>query len=366
MVGDAYRILLSLDGGATFPDTVANNVPHDSLTWNWTIPAINYCTTCRVKIEIVTASDSIIGYDISNNDFTVREMNPPIPFSLLQPLDSTILADPRPTLLWEASFDSLSGIEFYAIYINDTLVHTCSDTSWTLDFDLSGGYSRWYIVAYDSATNYQQSNETWTMILDTVGPIIDSTTLWSDTSYTGPFTVYTNIVDMLELQHTRLYYKRLEDPSWFFVNLNAGTNNWYYGEIPQVVQTDDTVKYYIYAEDIAQNQSTDPLGAPANYYWFIANSTGIRENETIPMQYSFKEFGSPLHDRVQFAISLPDKAFVSLKIYDISGRHLHTPLYGHHPAGYHSLEWRPPLSGIYFYVLESPWEDRTGKIIFIK
>lgn len=205
------------------------------------------------------------------------------------------------------------------------------------------------------------------VLIDTSGPFIDSTTVWTDTSYAGPFPVYTRITDFTEVDTVMLYYKRTEDPSWFFTEMTAGTNNWYYGEIPQVLLEDDTIKYYIYAKDILQNESTDPTGAPTNYFWFIANSTGIFEIASIPKIFSFGLNSNPARGKPIFNLALPNDGVITLRIYDVSGRLIDTPIMSRLSAGTHEITWTSTLTaGVYFYSLESPWQNKVGKLVIVK
>jgi agmatine deiminase len=61
-------LLLSTDGGATFPTVIASGVP-DSWSFNWTVPALN---TSQARIRVV-ARDALgnIGYDSSDANFTI-------------------------------------------------------------------------------------------------------------------------------------------------------------------------------------------------------------------------------------------------------------------------------------------------------
>ncbi|MEO0096126.1 MAG: T9SS type A sorting domain-containing protein [candidate division WOR-3 bacterium] len=292
---------------------------------------------------------------------------PPVPFDLLFPLDSTILTIPRPTFIWEASFDSMSGLEKYEVYINDTLKHTGMDTTWTTDYDLSEGYNNWYIVAFDSAGNAQQSNQTWTVYIDYSGPYIDSTTIWHDTSYTGPFPVYTKVTDISGVDTVIIYFRRREDPAWFMIPMIAGTGNWYYGEIPSVFLPNDTVKYYIYAKDLLGNESTDPANAPGTYYWFVANLTGIQDIKVIPQSFSFDLENNPARDKVVFKLALPKDAVVSLRIYDVLGRLVDSPIAGLNRAGSYEIPWGAKnITGVYFYILEALEYKKTGKLIICR
>lgn len=366
MVGNNFLLLLSTDGGGSYPDTIESFVSPDSNSYEWTLPEIYYCNTCRVKIQIIDSLFNTIAEDISDSNFTILEVEPPLPFSLLIPPDSSYLSDPRPTLIWEASLDTLSGLKHYEVYIQDTLRFTGVDTTWDANYDLQSGCNDWYVIAYDSAGNMRSSNETWTIIIDTTRPLIDSTTIWQDTSYAGPFVVDTKITDTNSIDTAQLFYKRVEDSTWFYSDLTPGSHNWYVGEIPPVNQQDDTVKYYIYAKDIAQNQSTDPPGAPADCYWFIANWTGIMENEQKPEVFLFCLQNNPAIFAAIFKLALPADADVELRIYDVSGRLVGVPIMGKKIAGFYDIKWTTETAGVYFYSFTSQFQNKTGKIIIIK
>jgi len=379
-VGDSldwqYLIIKNVGSDTLFVDslisdttdyTVADPIFPDTL-----LPSDSTLVTVRFKPSIM---DTIYGTlsVYSNDPFDtiidvfltgkgIEDPIPPIPFSLISPPDSAMLITNRPTFIWEASYDSLSGLEDYEMYINDTLRDSIPDTTWTADYDLSEGFHNWFVIAYDSIGNSRQSNQTWAILVDVSPPLIESTTVWNDTSFAGPFPVYTNVTDISVVDTVLLYFKRIEDPLWVSFEMADSGNGWYYGEISQAFVMDDTVKYYIYAEDILLHDSTDPAGAPANYYSFIAWSSGIEEENNKPDQFSFS-VNSLVRSKTIFKMDLPDRANVSLNIYDIMGRIISTPALGEYSAGYYNIPFKPEKSGVYFYMLKSPYGERRGKVV---
>jgi len=291
---------------------------------------------------------------------------PPDSFNLISPLDSSILSITKPCFVWGASSDS-NGIKNYEVYIAETLRVSLSDTTWTADYDLSEGFHNWYVVAYDMFDNLTQSNQIWAVGIDTTPPSIDSTTQWQDTSYAGPFEIRTKITDNFAgLDLVLLYYKRDEDSNWLTEVMHS-SGNWFTDTIPSVSLPHDTVRYYIRAIDKADpgNESTDPAGAPVNYYSFIANMVGVEESSEEPDKFDFKvnSFGKC---EAIFRFSIPEKSRITLKVYDMTGRVISTPALGIYCIGYYNVSFKPASSGIYFYKFESSYMKKSGKIIIFR
>jgi hypothetical protein len=204
--------------------------------------------------------------------------------------------------------------------------------------------------------------------IDMTAPIIDSTTIVADTSYSGPFEIYTKITDNFFVDSVLLYYRRDQDPDWIALVMNqTGLPLWYVDSIPFVSNPGDTVRYYIEARDGAGNSVSDPQEAPADYYWFIVNATGIAEYNMIPALFSFGLTSNPIRGQANFYVCIPTEAHMTLHIYDITGRLVATPVTGHWLAGSYELPWNVQVSsGIYFYVFTSPWKNEVGKLVLIR
>lgn len=461
-----------------FPDTI---LPGDSIFVTERFkPSTTNTISGTLEVHSSDTNSSVIDVDLLSTEL---ESIPTKPFNLITPLDSAYVETSRPTFIWEAFFSSVSKLKEYEVYINDTLRHVGTDTTWTADYDLDEGFNGWFIIAYDSVGNKRQSNEVQVVVIDTthppsvtlispvdgvyladtsvkfkwseitqvknfseenivlsgdssivfsapvrylfeldtlinfVSPVVDtfdtasailnlaedfyywrvrtfdlagnigsylnlgsfivdvtppfieSTTVWNDTSYTGPFPVYTKVTDGSAVDIVEIYFKRLEDPTWFSTDMIIGVDNWYYNEIPQVFSQNDTIKYYICARDIAENsnESIEPPGVPSNYFWFIANSTpGIFEQDTIPESFSFSFRISQTREKVVFHLALPNDAIITLRIHDITGRLIDKPVEGMKSAGFYAIPWFPQIgAGIYFYTLESRWQKRIGKLVLI-
>lgn len=344
-------------------DKQINNEGNDTISSEVHLSdALEYAVINPLILKRITTGDSIP---------VTRRSKPYIseePFSLLLPSDSAHVEVQRPTFIWESSSNSQEGLNNYEIYINDTLRHTCLDTSWTINYDLCEGYNDWYVITYDSFGNSRQSNEIRTVLVDVSPSLIEATTIWSDTNFTGPFPIHTNIKNIDVIDKVLLYFKHNNDPLWVSLEMADSGDGRYYAEITQSYIMNDTVKYYIIAKDIekTENESTEPRGAPSNYYWFIANSiSGISESDEIPESFSLCIKNCLSRDKVTFALALPKNAVISLRISDITGRLIDILSSGMKSAGYYEIPWVPNVGGVYFYTLESPWQKRIGKVVLI-
>ena len=247
-----------------------------------------------------------------------------------------------------------------------------TDTIITTIYFTQGYPYYWRVKAYDLAGNQSPFASPDSFGVDISAPLIESTTVWIDTTYAGPFEIQTKVVDNLAgTDSVILYYQRDEDSIW--VSLTMKPDNyphWYLDTIPQVSIPNDTVRYYIKAVDSTQigNISVDPSGAPANHYSFLAYKiVGIDEKKIIPEIFRFTVPNNPQYDKILFYIALPDKGMVSLHIYDIAGRLVDIPIEGVKLPGYYRISVSPELSsGVYFYRFTSRWQKKKGKIVFIK
>jgi hypothetical protein len=81
-----------------------------------------------------------------------------------------------------------------------------------------------------------------------------------------------------------------------------------------------------------------------------------------PGTFSFS-VNSLARENALFKIYLPEKAKISLHIYDILGRPVSNPLSGEYSGGVYEEKFSPGINGIYFYKFESPYKKVKGKII---
>jgi hypothetical protein len=254
------------------------------------------------------------------------------------------------------------------IFSAPVIVDTCMSTA--VDVSLDEGFYYWRVRAFDLASNQGMYSDHDSVGVDITAPDIESTMVWNDTTYPGPFEIVTSVTDYLSgVDSVILYYKRDEDPAWNATVMHVSSPGWYLDSIPAVAGTNDSVRYYVQAMDLAEpaNITCDPSGAPNSYYCFVANATGIAELTASSGFFSFSSGQNPSRGVVLFSIALPDDGVINLFVYDVSGRLIAEPICGRLSRGKYEIALDLQANtGIYFYSLESPWGKRCGKIVLVK
>ncbi|MEA2062556.1 MAG: FG-GAP-like repeat-containing protein, partial [Gemmatimonadota bacterium] len=106
---------------------------------------------------------------------------------------------------------------------------------------------------------------------DSLFPVIDSTTIYPDTNWLGPDTIYTWIDDADSLT-VELRYSTDRGQTYVPVSMTPGGNNKYQGIIPGQV-SGTRVCYYIRALDAAGHLSFDPYWAEDTVYSFSVDDS---------------------------------------------------------------------------------------------
>ena len=323
---------------------------------------------------------------------TIDTQIPDIP-NLTSPTDSSILSDNTPVFIWSkvtkntivtknkkgSIFMNKATDIIYTLAIvpgNDTIFYQTADTVYIPDDTLSDSIYIWQVQAEDEAGNKSGYSEPFTLFIDTQAPEIESTTVWCDTSYSGPFSVFSTIIDKNEVNSAELWYKTSIDTNWINIIMDTTeTADHYLAEIPQQPESTE-VYYYIYAQDNAtpSNQAKDPQNAPDSCYFFNAGITGIMEEKLIPKVYFLSQnYPNPFVRTTKIKFGLPKDSYVNVNVYNISGQRIATLITEQREAGYYEIYWNalddkgirvPP--GVYFYRLETEDFCKTRKMILLR
>jgi hypothetical protein len=89
----------------------------------------------------------------------------------------------------------------------------------------------------------------------------------------------------------------------------------------------------------------------------------------VPIEFSFRgPYPNPFNPVTTFKVELPVASWVTLEIYDITGRTQGSPLQGWRKAGYHEVTFDASglASGVYVYRLEAGEYKASGKMVLMK
>ncbi|MBU1099354.1 MAG: choice-of-anchor D domain-containing protein [Bacteroidetes bacterium] len=99
------------------------------------------------------------------------------------------------------------------------------------------------------------------------------------------------------------------------------------------------------------------------------NVTGIEQLEGIPTEYVlYNNYPNPFNPSTVIRYGIPERAAVTLRVYDILGRELSTLINETQSAGFYEYQWNASnnASGIYFYMLDAGEYREVKKMILIK
>ena len=214
--------------------------------------------------------------------------------------------------------------------------------------------------------------------MDTQAPVILHTQPFTTTTNTGTITMKAIMRDNGIIRYTRsneaprLYYRKNSGSGWSAytgVNQTSVVLDTFYFPIPGS-SLNTQVQYYFAAQDIALPNpliSTLPAGgsginppgttAPGTAFAFSVGATYITGNSgNIPAEFRLiGNYPNPFNPVTIIKFSLKEARFVSLKVYDLTGRIVRNIINQYMPAGEFSVNFDGSglSSGIYFYAIQA-------------
>jgi Secretion system C-terminal sorting domain len=156
---------------------------------------------------------------------------------------------------------------------------------------------------------------------------------------------------------------------------------WVYNESKTILGADPFDWMMHYSPEI----NTIPIPAPGKYYirmhcggtyslngysfHLTSPGTSVKEQNDIPLVYSLTQnFPNPFNPSTTISFSLPSRSFVSLKIFDLTGKEVAAIVSEEMQPGKYSRQWNASdlSSGIYFYRLQAGSFAETKKLIVLK
>ncbi len=309
----------------------------------------------------------------TDDDFAVvsvsGDLDPPSVPELISPDSGSILGDASVTMLWRSSQDPGSGIAEYTLQHSTNSSFAGADSIVIIDTSylevLSDTTHYWRVKAEDSVGYESAWSTTWHFNVDTEAPQISNTTAWEDTTFTGPFPVYSTMTDNSGVLDAQLLYRVLGSPLWIVLAMDtAGApGGQHMAEIPAHT-ANTTIQYFVQCRDIAlpPNTTVDPEGAPDTSYSFVILPTGLLET-TVPTNHRWflsKNHPNPFTESTQLWYGLAKDGRMRATIYNSSGQEVRILVDSERAAGTYTVLWdgrddsgdRVP-SGFYFLKLQA-------------
>ena len=109
------------------------------------------------------------------------------------------------------------------------------------------------------------------------------------------------------------------------------------------------------------------IAEPVTLLLYYNPSTDIKE-ASLPREFDMRVFPNPFNSAVCFHLQSPDKAELSLEIYNIMGQKVYHSDIKFHFAGVKNIIWQPEKlsSGLYYYRLKGVDEVVQGELIYLK
>jgi hypothetical protein len=104
-------------------------------------------------------------------------------------------------------------------------------------------------------------------------------------------------------------------------------------------------------------------------YQLILTDVEDNSDYLAPVTFSLgQNYPNPFNPNTQIKFSLPDDAYVSLKVYDINGKEVQTLIEGNRQRGNYIINFSPDnlASGIYFYRVKAGGYSAVRKMMYLK
>lgn len=138
---------------------------------------------------------------------------------------------------------------------------------------------------------------------------------------------------------------------------------------PYTIANDDFVDVaFVISADTNLAGLQASVAAAKSLYGDLVTSVSDNNN-SVPTEYSISQnYPNPFNPTTSISYSLPEVAFVKIKVFDILGREVSTLVNGEQSAGTHSIKFDASKlsSGIYFYSIETPNYTNIKKMMLVK
>jgi hypothetical protein len=324
--------------------------------------------------------DNTYGRGIINLLAAFQYMGPSIQHTQLPNTEN--LAGPYTVNTVISSATSLTSVKLFwgRGAITDSVVMTnSSGNTWTANIPGNGSTAqyRYYISVRDSLSRVKTAPASaptayysFNAAVDNSKPVIIHTALANVPKNLWPATVNATVKDNLGLDSVWVkWYRNTPSPIRHF-RLNALNDTTYrspFNSDTSQVSIGDTIKYRIFAQDIAAAHNRD---SSALFQFVITTVTGITPvSSYIPEKYSLAQnYPNPFNPVTSINFGLPVRGLVNIKVYDITGKEIAVLVNEVKAAGIYSVSFNGAglSSGIYFYRIMTESFVETRRMVLAK
>jgi hypothetical protein len=168
------KLLLSTDGGSSFPYVIAPSRPPTDTVYSWVAPQYN-SGACRVKVQVFDSTNTVVMEDASDANFTIDSESPAAP-SLVYPPANGAINNPSVVFRWHRASDNLSGIAYYTVQVAYDSAFTAladtarrADTTYARSLPADTTYF-WRVRATDRCGNVGPWSSVWKFEIDAQTP----------------------------------------------------------------------------------------------------------------------------------------------------------------------------------------------------
>jgi hypothetical protein len=362
-------ILLSTDGGATYPTTIAAGEENDG-TYTWTVPDV---VTAQARVKVVAhdaAGNS--GEDASDANFEITDgIDPSV--TVIAPNGGQVWnVGTMHGIGWDATdnvgvttVDILLSTDGGATFPTTIATGEANDGVYSLTVpNMITTQARVKVIAYDAASNSgEDMSDADFEIADGSGPDVTVTAPnGGETCDIGTFFDITwNATDDVGVSHVTIVLSSNGGLTYTDTLATAEPNDGVYSwEVTQGATAEGRVKVVAY--DAAANSGEDTSDGDFEIYDPLA---GV--NVDIPARAVITgNSPNPFTAVTDIRFGIPREGAVRMAVYDVGGREVETLVDRPLAAGYHAVTWRGAASvgtGLYFVRLRFGAEEVTHKVV---
>jgi hypothetical protein len=312
------------------------------------------------------------------------EITPGLPYSATENHTKSVVAKGKVKV-------PASGIYYWpCLVIRDHMTYTdnlgSNDSRWIYEWVVPGAFSGANGVgaALSQSGDDPDFTDVATMMTistcnipgwDVRPPAFSNTRVWPDTSFVGPFVVWSVIQDNNAVGEESLFY-RVDTGAWVGTEPDSARSDTFYFTIPAVVQS-SRIDYYVWARDqfSADNDidlwTTWPVCSPeSTMVTFHVDLTGAAEQEPlVPGRIGLCASPNPFGGTTTFYFNYPRVRQATIKVFASSGELVRSLEMTPVPSLGFQAHWdarneigEPVPAGTYLYRVESAGYTETRKV----